>query len=95
MAAAKRVVSPRELATKTKSGALWLAISGKVIGVVLPGLRVWRLTACLWQVYDVTEFVKGHPGGSAIVEAACGKDATTEFEETGVPSSPPRRPSSS
>jgi cytochrome b involved in lipid metabolism len=31
------------------------------------------------KVYDVTEFISGHPGGQSIVEG-CGKDATTLFE---------------
>ena len=31
------------------------------------------------QVYDVTKFVSGHPGGKAILEG-CGKEATQLFE---------------
>ncbi|MBN1151167.1 cytochrome b5 domain-containing protein [candidate division WOR-3 bacterium] len=31
------------------------------------------------KVYDVTEFVAAHPGGSAILEG-CGKDATELFD---------------
>ncbi|KAK9075253.1 hypothetical protein SSX86_003574 [Deinandra increscens subsp. villosa] len=35
------------------------------------------------KVYDVTPFMEEHPGGSEVVLAATGKDATTDFEETG------------
>ncbi len=31
------------------------------------------------KVYDITEFIDGHPGGESIY-AACGKDATDLFE---------------
>jgi cytochrome b involved in lipid metabolism len=33
------------------------------------------------MVYDVTEFMKIHPGGSAIMMNVAGQDATEYFEE--------------
>ena len=34
-------------------------------------------------VYDVTKFIKDHPGGSESIEYHLGKDATKGFEEIG------------
>ncbi|CAH8259670.1 unnamed protein product [Arabidopsis lyrata] len=39
------------------------------------------------KVYDVTEFLKDHPGGDDVLLSATGKDATHEFEEVGHSSS--------
>ncbi|KAI3783855.1 hypothetical protein L1987_42943 [Smallanthus sonchifolius] len=35
------------------------------------------------KVYNVTPFMEEHPGGSEVVLAATGKDATGDFEDTG------------
>ncbi|PKS06185.1 hypothetical protein jhhlp_007502 [Lomentospora prolificans] len=35
------------------------------------------------KVYNVTNYLEDHPGGSAILLEVAGKDATAEFEETG------------
>ncbi|XP_045479898.1 cytochrome b5-like isoform X2 [Harmonia axyridis] len=35
------------------------------------------------NVYDVTTFLKDHPGGSELVEEYAGKDATSAFHEAG------------
>ncbi|XP_010464293.1 PREDICTED: cytochrome b5-like [Camelina sativa] len=35
------------------------------------------------KVYDVTDFLKDHPGGDDVILFATGKDATHEFEEVG------------
>ncbi|XP_076930295.1 cytochrome b5-like [Bidens hawaiensis] len=35
------------------------------------------------KVYDVTPFMEDHPGGSEVLLAATGKDATADFEDIG------------
>merc|ERR1712098_932111 len=35
------------------------------------------------KVYDVTSFLANHPGGSAIILAVAGRDATNAFEDVG------------
>ncbi|KAM0071069.1 putative cytochrome b5-like heme/steroid binding domain, cytochrome b5, heme-binding protein [Helianthus debilis subsp. tardiflorus] len=35
------------------------------------------------KVYNVTQFMEEHPGGSEVILAATGKDATEDFEDTG------------
>ena len=40
------------------------------------------------KVYDVTDFIPGHPGKDAILQG-CGKDATTLFEERPMGSGTP------
>jgi cytochrome b involved in lipid metabolism len=52
--------------------------------IVLEEVAQHALEADCWmaingKVYDVTEFVKTHPGGKAILQG-CGKDATQLFE---------------
>ncbi|KAM0001619.1 putative cytochrome b5-like heme/steroid binding domain, cytochrome b5, heme-binding protein [Helianthus debilis subsp. tardiflorus] len=39
--------------------------------------------ACMQQVYDVTPFMEDHPGGSEVLLASTGKDATDDFEDIG------------
>ena len=43
------------------------------------------------NVYDVTEFLKKHPGGKGVLLAKCGKDATDEFLRVGHSSSARKR----
>jgi cytochrome b involved in lipid metabolism len=31
------------------------------------------------QVYDLTSYVNGHPGGASLIKAICGKDGTSSF----------------
>ena len=35
-------------------------------------------------MYDVTSFLANHPGGSAIILAVAGRDATNAFEDVGM-----------
>ncbi|XP_058104908.1 cytochrome b5-like [Magnolia sinica] len=35
------------------------------------------------KVYDVTPFMEDHPGGSEVLLAATGKDATTDYDDIG------------
>ncbi|XP_045479897.1 cytochrome b5-like isoform X1 [Harmonia axyridis] len=43
--------------------------------------RTWILVKT--DVYDVTHYMKDHPGGSELVEEYAGKDATSAFHEAG------------
>jgi len=58
-----REFTMEEVAQHARSGALWLAIHGKV--------------------YNVTEFIKTHPGGADALRGSAGLDATLDFEGVG------------
>ena len=36
------------------------------------------------ETYPVAQFLSKHPGGRTILLAACGKDATADFERIGL-----------
>lgn len=40
-------------------------------------------TAIAGRVYDVSEFLHEHPGGSALLQGYAGMDATHAFEQVG------------
>ena len=47
---------------------------------VLIGVLVFFLIIFVHQVYDVSQFLSRHPGGSNILIMAAGKDVTIPFE---------------
>ncbi|KAJ6486480.1 cytochrome b5 [Mycena vitilis] len=56
--------------------------------VTLSELRAHNTKNELWillheKVYDVSEFLNGHPGGDEIILAEFGHDATEAFEDVG------------
>ena len=67
---------------------LWVTIHGKgkhVAVVILPCLSGKNLlnSYVLKTVYDVTEYVKDHPGGADVLVDVAGQDATVAYEDVG------------
>ncbi|THU80867.1 hypothetical protein K435DRAFT_735920 [Dendrothele bispora CBS 962.96] len=55
-------------------------LSGKEVAQHDSKESCWIIVHGEWHVYDVTEFLDEHPGGSKIILKYAGKDATAEYD---------------
>ncbi len=75
--------SPQKLPASPATGNT-LSVSGGVITLTMEEVRKHNSASDCWividnKVYDVTNYIQYHPGGSETILRYCGKDATQAF----------------
>lgn len=74
---APAVVTPRPTASPTLTGSVAPALTRAQVALNNTETRCWSIID--GKVYDLTSWIKSHPGGQSPIKFLCGKDGTNSF----------------